>query len=77
MEAEGSWSPFQLRMPRPLQGCYIKALELDESQAYAWFCLGLEGGGIVKGKAYDEKDRPGGGGGDYGFGPVRVCGFRS
>ena len=50
-------------LPRPLQGCYIKALELDEKKALAWDCLGVEGGGVVKGKAYDKKDRWGGGGG--------------
>jgi len=37
------------------QGCYIKALELDENCAYAWLGLASVGRGIVKGQAYDEK----------------------
>ena len=48
------------RCPGPLQGCHIKALELDENFVKAWDSLGVEGGGTVKGKAYDEKDRPAG-----------------
>ena len=35
----------------------MKALELDENYANAWFNLGNQGGGTVKGQAYDEKDR--------------------
>ena len=80
----GLESPFQLRMwpvfevnhrcPGPLQGCHVKALELDENNANAWRNLGVEGGGTVKGQAYDKKDRPWGG---EGLGPVRVCCFRS
>ena len=62
------------RCPGPLQGCYIKALELDGNYVNAWLNLGVIGGGTVKGQAYDAKDRPGG---DSGFGPVRVCCFRS
>ena len=42
-----------------LQACYVKAVELDENNAKAWCCLGFEGGGIVKGQAYDGKDRRG------------------
>ncbi|CAE7804354.1 unnamed protein product, partial [Symbiodinium sp. KB8] len=62
----GLGSPFQLRMwpvfevnhrcPGPLQGCHVKALELDEKYANAWRNLGVEGGGTVKGQAYDGKD---------------------
>ena len=80
----GLGSPFQLpiwpvfevnhRCPGPLQGCYIKALEVNEKFVIAWNNLRAVGGGTVKGQAYDAKDRPGG---DSGFGPVRVCGFRS
>ena len=42
-----------------LQACYLKSLELDENFAAAWRNLGIEGGGNVKGRAYDAKDRRG------------------
>ena len=42
-----------------LQACHVKALELDEGYARAWIDLGIEGGGTVKGQAYDAKDRRG------------------
>ena len=42
-----------------LQACFVKSLELDENYAMAWRNLGLEGGGTVKGQAYDAKDRRG------------------
>ena len=42
-----------------LQACYLKSLELDENYAMAWSNLGNQGGGTVKGQAYDEKDRRG------------------
>ena len=38
----------------------MKSLELDEKNAIGWIDLGGSGGGRVKGKAYDEKDRPAG-----------------
>ena len=42
-----------------LQACFVKSLELDENSARVWGNLGLEGGGTVKGQAYDKKDRRG------------------
>eukprot|EP00439_Symbiodinium_sp_Y106_P069829 s712_g12.t1 len=39
-----------------LQACYVKALELDDNYARAWNRLGVQGGGTVKGQAYDKKD---------------------
>ena len=42
-----------------LQACYLKAVELDENYAPAWNNLGTQGGGTVKGKTYDAKDRRG------------------
>ena len=41
-----------------LQACFVKSLELDENFAIAWYNLAVDfGGGIVKGRAYDKKDR--------------------
>ena len=42
-----------------LQACYLKSLELDENYAITWSNLGNQGGGTVKGQAYDKKDRRG------------------
>ena len=42
-----------------LQACFVKSLELDLNYAMAWRNLGNQGGGTVKGQAYDEKDRRG------------------
>ena len=42
-----------------LQACYLKSLELDENNAKAWGNVGDQGGGTVKGQAYDAKDRRG------------------
>ena len=53
------WPVFEVnhRYPGPLQGCLLKALEADENYAKAWNSLGNQGGGTVKGQAYDAKDR--------------------
>ena len=41
-----------------LQACFVKSLELDENFANAWYNLAVFfGGGTVKGRAYDKKDR--------------------
>ena len=42
-----------------LQASYLKSLELDENYAMAWYNIGVVGGGTVKGKSYDAKDRRG------------------
>ena len=42
-----------------LQACHMKSLELDENDVRAWRNLGIQGGGTVKGQAYDRKDRRG------------------
>ena len=37
------------------QQCYIRALEIDDQQANAWFNLGIARGGSVDGQQYTRE----------------------